>query len=378
MRKNILIFGHNDATQFIDIYNQYTRLFDPAVYRVTVAYLTGKPSQQVKDRTLAEEIIFLDIPKSQIRMLKIQAIRRLLKLTRERNFDIVICHRYKPSYIMMWVAQFHRIPALVFVMHELKTMSSFGRKAIIAALNRSNMIFAGVSNAVRDDIRRDLWFIPSQRIVTLYNVIDMDLTEPMLLSRQAAREALNLNENEFVVGNIARLAPNKDHHSLIQSFAAFHQLYPNSKLVLIGDGDLEPTIKQEINSLGLMHAVKLTGFLPQAFRYMTAFDCFALSSIQEAFGRVLLEAMIAKLPVIATSVHGIPEVLGNTGMLLQPRDTAGLTAAMQRIANMSTSERQRFAQLGYEHVANQFSIPSFKQFFWQLPALQSREEIQCA
>src|SRR5690348_9512047 len=110
MRKNILILGHNDATQFIDIYNQYTRLFDKEKFVVTVAYLTGAPNEETRGRTIAEHVIFLDIPKQQVRMLKIGAIRKLLALTRENKYQLVICHRYKPTYVMMWVNLFHHIP----------------------------------------------------------------------------------------------------------------------------------------------------------------------------------------------------------------------------------------------------------------------------
>src|SRR5579862_1045745 len=114
MRKNILILGHNDATQFIDIYNQYARIFDQDKYAVTVAYLSGKENAAAKERTLADEVIFLDTQKKSLRGLKITAIRQLLALNREKNFEMVICHRYKPAYVMMWVAQFCKIPKLFF------------------------------------------------------------------------------------------------------------------------------------------------------------------------------------------------------------------------------------------------------------------------
>jgi hypothetical protein len=206
MRKNILILGHNYATQFVDIYNQYTRLFDKNTYQITVAFLTGKPDSAIKQRLLADNIIFFDFNKKTIRGLKIGAIRQLLALTREKKFHLVICHRYKPSYIMMWVAWLQKIPALIFVMHELKTMTAWGRKLLIKLLRRSNMWFAGVSNAVRDDMRRSLsGIISEERVMTLYNTIDIELTEPQFLSRHTAREQLGLAENSFVFGNLAHI-----------------------------------------------------------------------------------------------------------------------------------------------------------------------------
>ena len=124
MRKHILILGHSDATQFVDIYNQFTQIFDKKHYAVTVAFLTGEPTAEVKQRIIADDMIFLQTPKKSIRGLKIGPIKQLRLLCREQNFEIVICHRYKPSYIMMWVAQFCKIPALIFVMHELHTSPS--------------------------------------------------------------------------------------------------------------------------------------------------------------------------------------------------------------------------------------------------------------
>ncbi len=378
MRKNVLIFGHNDATQFIDIYNQYTRLFDPAQYEVTVAYLTGKPDQAVRDRTLAENVLFLDMPKRHIRMLKIKPIRKMLALCREKKFEIVICHRYKPSYIMMWVARYCQIPALVFVMHELGTMSSIGRRLLIAFLGRNNMLFGGVSNAVRDDMRRKLWFIPKERVVTLYNVLDVERTEPALLPRDEARAQLKIASDDFVFGNIARLAPNKDQETLLRAFAAIKTVCRNTKLIIIGDGVLENKLKEVAVSLNIADDVTFTGFVAGGYRYMPAFDCFVLSSIQEAFGRVLLEAMIAKLPVIATRVHGIPEVMGDTGVLIDAGKSDMLAAIMKQVYLATPAKRQLSGSTGHQRVLDHFSIPAFKRFFWNLPVIQTLRNATCA
>lgn len=370
MRKNVLILGHNDATQFIDIFNQYTRLFDPKHYKVTVAYLIGKENKVSRERTLAEEVIFLDIPKKAVRGFKFSAIQRLLTLTREQQFDIVICHRYKPIYIMMWVARLQKIAALVLVMHELRTMTALGRRLLATVLWRDNMYFAGVSNAVRDDLRQSLPRIPKDNIVTLYNVIDTDLTEPHLLSREDARRELKIADDAFVFGTIGRLARNKDQKTLIDAFTSIKPSRPNAKLIIMGDGELEAPLNQQIIDNGLKDDVILTGFVPNAVNYIRAFDSFVLSSIQEAFGRVLIEAMLAKCPIIATRVNGIPEVMGDTGLLIQPSNVTELAVAMQSFFNMSTDERSAIADKAYQHVHDHFSIPAFRNQFWQLPLLR--------
>lgn len=364
MRKNVLILGHSYATQFIDVYNQYCRLFDPNDYNVTVAYLTGKPDENVRKRTLADDVLFLDTPKHKIAGLKIQPIVRLTKLCREKRFSAVICHRYKPSYILLWVALFCKIPTCVFVMHELHTMTSLRRQLLIAALSRKSMLFAGVSNAVRDDLRRSLWCIPNHRIITLYNVMDIDLTEPQLLNRELARKELTISPTDVVFGNVARLVPNKDHITLIDAFSLIKPHCPQAKLVIIGDGRLENELKNHVRLSGLENDVLFTGYLTGGYRYMKAFDCFVLSSTQEAFGRVLLEAMTAKIPIIATAANGIPEVVGNVGTLLQPKDKTGLAKAIQNIYALTQQQRDELGNIAYQHLQQHFSIPAFEQQFW--------------
>lgn len=374
MRKNILILGHNYATQFIDIYNQYTRLFDKDKYEVTVAYLSGKPDDTARNRTIAENVVFLDFSKKSIRNLKISPIRKLLSMCKEKQYQIVICHRYKPSYIMMWVAQFCKIPALICVMHELRTMSAPTRQWLIAALGRKNMMFAGVSNAVRDDMRKSLWSVPKERVATLYNMIDIEMTEPLLLSREEARQKLNIPADAIVFGNLARLVPNKDQESLIHAFSLIKPYCPNVKLLIIGEGEYEARLKEKVKSYQLQDDVIFTGFLSAGFSYMRAFDCFVLSSIQEAFGRVLLEAMIAKLPIIATSVHGIPEVVGDAGILVKAKDPSGFASAMKQIYMLSKEERAAMGEKAYQHAHDHYSIPKFHEQFWQLPLVQSMKE----
>lgn len=375
MRKNILILGHNYATQFIDIYNQYTKLFDKDKFKVTVAYLTGEPNEEVKKRTLASDVLFLNITKKNIRTLKINAIRKLLALCREKNFQLVICHRYKPTYIMLWVAQFHKIPALIFVMHELRTMSALARQLLLTVLFRKrNMLLAGVSDAVRDDMRKNLWGVPKEHIVTLYNMIDVEITEPQLLTREDARNVLHLSEDAFVFGNIARLAVNKDHESLIQAFSLIKPHCPKAKLILIGAGELEVRLKEQVRGCGFSDDVIFTGFLPNGFRYMKAFDCFVLSSTQEAFGRVLLEAMLAKRPIIATKANGIPEVVGDTGTIIQPKKPEACASAMHNIYTLSQEERDTMGEKAYQRAKLNFSIPKFCEQFWQLPFIKAIKE----
>jgi glycosyltransferase involved in cell wall biosynthesis len=371
MRQPILIFCHGYATQFIDINNQYTQLFSKEKYEVTVVYLVGKPDDIIKQRHIAENIIFLDEPPHSTRGLKFSPIRKMLQLQREKSFHIVICHRYKPSYIMLWVARFCQIPALFCVMHELKTMQALSRKLAVKLLAQNNCLFAGVSNAVRDDLRRDMWGFRDERIITLYNMIDVSATQSSLLDKSIAREKFNISPTDFIFGTIGRLVKAKDHETLIQAFAYIKPHCPNAKLIIMGQGELEIPLKKLIESLHLTHDIMMTGYVDQAFRYMKLFDVFLLPSLKEAFGRVLLEAMIAKIPVIAAKTHGIPEVIDHTGMLVPAKDVTALADAMLTLYQSTQAQLIEQGEKGYQRATQLFSFDYFNELFWKLPIMRS-------
>ena len=364
-RKNILILMHNDATQFIDIANQYVKLFDKNKYKVTVAYLSGNPDENTKNKTISEEVLFLNCSKKSIRGLKIKAIQQLIELCRQEKFNIVIAHRYKPIYIMLWAAQFCRIPTLVFVLHAMKTISHFTRKCFIALLVRRNMYFAGVSDAVRNDLRASLWGIPDSRVITLYNCIDMQTAENRLFSKSEARQFLKIPENTLAIGTVARLVPDKDQKNIIQAFAKVKPHFPHAILFIIGNGELEQELKQLAKQHHLENDIVFTGFVPDAQRYLKALDIFVLSSIEEAFGRVLLEAMIARVPVIGTRIDGIPEVIGDAGLVVEARDSQLLSSAINQLAQLSPEERSTLGDKGYDRVKEKFSTDKFNEDFWK-------------
>lgn len=367
MRKNILIFGHGYATQFIDINNQYTQLFDPQQYEITIVYLVGEPNEAIRQKHIADHVIFLNAPKTCVRGLKIPLIKQMLTLCRDKQFEIVFCHRYKPSYIMMWVALFYRIPRMFFIMHELNTLSYISRKIMTAILAQKNMFFAGVSDAVRDNIRQDIWRIPPKRVITLHNMIDVEFTEGKLLDRQTARNHLGLENDVFLFGNLGRLVKNKDQKTLIEAFSIIKPLCPNAKLIILGEGQLEQHLKKQARRLNLSNDIIFTGFMPDGFRYMKAFDTYISSSTQEAFGRVLLEAMIAQVPIIATKVNGVPEVIGDAGVLIDAANPKLLANAMLKAYQSPAHDLNRWGGQGYLRAITHFSQQKFKELFWSLP-----------
>jgi glycosyltransferase involved in cell wall biosynthesis len=226
----------------------------------------------------------------------------------------------------------------------------------------------GVSDAVRDDMRKCLPKWPTGRIQTLYNRIDVESLAATQVPREQAREALGLAQDSWIVGNVGRLHPDKDQATLLRGFAeALPKLPANSQLVILGKGRLEQDLKELAMELGIGQQVLLLGQVPQASRYYEAFDAFALSSDHEPFGMVLLEAMVAGVPLIATSAGGAKEVVEGVGILFPLGDAEHLAQGLVHLSRLDDEQRQSCADMMLVRLRERFSDEAVRNVFWRLP-----------
>jgi len=366
MRKNILIFCHSPATQFIDACNQYVGLFDREKYHVTVAYLCGAREERAEERTQSERVIFLNQSKRAVRGLKLAALWALYRLCRAQKFYMVICHRYKPFYLYLLTEKLLPPAVLLFVAHDQETLTSRSRCLLIRLLARKNTYFAGVSNAMRDVLCRALsGGIPHERIATLYNAVDMPSLQASFLQRSDARARLELPSEALVFGTTGRLEANKDQATLIRAFGLIQSKCPDALLLIVGEGEEAASLKALASECGVGECVQFAGFLPEGWRYLPAVDVFLLTSAgKESFGRVLAEAMTAGVPVIGVKTGGIPEVIGDAGALVPPRDPHLLAAEMLRYYEMTPGARLQQGERGRLRIQARFSLPHFYESFW--------------
>ena len=180
---------------------------------------------------------------------------------------------------------------------------------------------------------------PRKKIALIYNGIETYKLD--LMSRDKARRtlferAVNLSgrvfQAEYVIGTIANFYPAKGLEYLVRA-AYFFQNNDNVVFFVIGDGQERPGLEALIKELGLEQKVFLLGQIPDAFRYLSAFDVFVLPSVKEGFPWTLIEAMAAKLPVIATDVGAMPEIIDDhkNGLLVKPKDPVGLADKIKEI-----------------------------------------------
>ncbi|OYY50528.1 MAG: glycosyl transferase [Methylophilaceae bacterium 17-44-8] len=322
--KWVMQIAHSYYPPFLDCARQYAALFQGSQYKVLTVYLTGESNPAVEAGSTSHQVIFLGYKSKQVSGLKLDAIAKIKRIASKKQFQFCIAHRVKPTYTALLATN---LP-VISVHHNYNDYSRWSRRLLVDFYQK-RLLMLGVSDSVRDDLRHDLKNWPPERILTLYNRIDLDVTKAGFVSKDEARAVLGLAKNAYVIGNVGRLHRDKDQTTLLKAFAhALPQLPQHSILAIMGMGPLEAHLKSLAEQLGISHAVRFTGNIPDGKRYFNAFDLFTLTSDHEPFGMVLLEAMAANLPIICSDSGGGAEIVQGLGDLFPLGDAKALAERM--------------------------------------------------
>jgi glycosyltransferase involved in cell wall biosynthesis len=202
------------------------------------------------------------------------------------------------------------------------------------------------------------------KTITLYNAVDLSRYTD---DRDTRRPELGLAASRPVVGFVGQIVPRKGVTTLITAMADVVARAPDALLVIVGcappdETGYEAECRHLTSALGLEAHVRFVGYRRDVPAFMRTFDVFALPTRSEPFGKVVIEAMAAGCPVVASRVGGIPEIVTNDGLgtLIPPDDPAALSAAL--LGYLSDSRRrQAVAERGEVSVRRRFGMPSMLQ-----------------
>ncbi|MFH0796693.1 MAG: glycosyltransferase family 4 protein [Candidatus Omnitrophota bacterium] len=177
--------------------------------------------------------------------------------------------------------------------------------------------------------------------------------------RKEVRRRYGFQENDIVIGKIARLFHLKGHEFLLPAFQAVRKEFPQSKLFLVGDGILRPELERMAESLGIRDAVVFAGLLPpeEIPRLVSALDLLVHVSLREGLPKAVAQALASGVPVVASDVDGTKEVVidGITGYLVPPKDTPALSSAI--LSSLRNPEKSRImAQTGQKFIRENFTV----------------------
>lgn len=291
---------------------------------------------------------------------------RIARLAARRRAAVVHCHHYSPFVYGRVATLLTRHLKLVFTEHGRLSDGppSRKRRLVNPVLGRLPGSIYSVSSALRDSMVAEGF--PSGRIEVIHNGVDPG-PRPTDADRRAARAALGIVGDTFVVGTVGRLDPVKHLGDLIDAFARLRLKVADSFLLVIGDGEQRRHLETRAQQLGVAQAVHFLGDRSDVRRLLPAFDVFVNSSISEGVSLTILEAMATGLPVVATAVGGTPEVVTDriTGILVPARDPAALTSALVGL-KASPERRQALGGAARRTVETRFTIDGMVERYAQI------------
>ncbi|MEM9252216.1 MAG: glycosyltransferase [Planctomycetota bacterium] len=228
-----------------------------------------------------------------------------------------------------------------------KAKRVFANRVLLAKPDRVTAVGQFVRHALHDNEG-----IPRGRVDVIHNGIDPDRFDPgphgspqrqaardaareviRAVARDAGKPAYDIKDDTPIVVQVARFHPVKDHATAIHAFALAHDRHPDARLVLVGDGEERGAVEQAAWDAGVSIHTVFMGVRDDVHRLIPGADVFLLSSLSEGISVTLLEAMAARLPIVATDVGGNAEVIehGHTGLLAPRQDARGLADALDRL-----------------------------------------------
>lgn len=288
-------------------------------------------------------------PRTELDPAAILAVRHAI-----RQYDVHIVHAHT-AHTAALVAM-ARIGTRARAVVSRRVILPLRRNPFSRFKYRSASAVIAISRAVAEVVAAG--GVPRNRIHVVPDGIALD-TVPAPASAETLQSLGVSPAATPLVVQVGALGRDKDPISFVRAIAAARVRLPSIAALLVGDGPLRDDVEAEIARCGLGEHVRLTGFRHDAGELLAAAHIVALSSVEEGMGSVLLDAMASGVPVAATRVGGIPEVVehGVTGLLSAPRDPADLAGSIVRLAtdrtlasSVAANGRKRVAEYSVERM----------------------------
>lgn len=276
-------------------------------------------------------------------------IYRLKRFIKEEEINLVHVNDADDAAIVSLASKWAGVPCIVHVRSEMEPKKF--RKLWVA---QGDKILA-VSEAVR--LAAIAGGVEGSRVQTSYSGCDLrKVQEESHLF--PVRQRLGIPTDVPVIGSVANISPKKGYGYLIEAFSkVVHEIPLFCIIVGADDHGMQKELNDRAGVLGVADRIRFAGFQENVYPFIAAMDIFVLASVDEGFGLVLLEAMALAKPVVATEVHGPPEIVrhGVTGFLVPPSDSSALAEKIALLIR-DHSMREKMGAAGRQRVEERFSL----------------------
>lgn len=225
-------------------------------------------------------------------------ITKLVKLFRGEKPDVVHTHLYVCEYVIP-AAVIAGVKTRVHTVHNVAEKERLPKKLQHFFYHHCHVVPVGLSPLVKESIER-FYRLPGERVPMVYNGIDVT---------RAVEKTTYETGDTFRFLHVGRFAPQKNHEGILKAFAKLHEKYPRTALTMIGSGELFDQVQEQIRQMGLADAVETPGQMNHMMQVYPRYDAFILPSVYEGMPITLIEAMATGMPIAASAVGGVPDML---------------------------------------------------------------------
>ena len=262
---------------------------------------------------------------------------KFVRLIREHKIDVLHLTDFGASTFGRLAGRLTRTPSIVqIIAHHTKHQArGFPRIAEWAykALAPGTARALAISASTRDFAVERMGFAPEVVEVLHYPLPRHSFSEPAPAEVASLRFRLGIAEDAPVVGAVTRFYPAKGIRYLIEAFPQVLREVPEARLVLVGQGPEEADLRSRVTNLGIEDRVIFAGFQREAHTFVKLFSVSVVPSLEEAFGLVALESLSLGVPVVASRVGGLPDIVreGETGLLVEAENPEEIAAGILRV-----------------------------------------------
>lgn len=293
------------------------------------------------------------------RRVDLKAWSKLFKIMKMMKIDIVHTYHHLGGVLGRVFGKFASVP---IVIHNIENMHN---KFSFLARLMEDVTFPLVDSVicVSKSVEQSfcLWenMLLDGKKVIIYNGTDVSKIDACTTELEKKRDQLKVRQGDFLIGNIGRLITQKDQKTLIRAMSRVVESDPKVKLIIVGEGRLENSLKRLLRELGIENHVILTGSIErvEVYRILHILDIFAMTSLWEGFCVAVLQAMAARKPVILTDILPFREAIddGVCGKLVPVRDPEAIAKAILELKN-NPEMAKKMGEAGRKKVIENFSI----------------------
>ncbi|MFT6919999.1 MAG: glycosyltransferase involved in cell wall biosynthesis [Cognaticolwellia sp.] len=303
-------------------------------------------------RAAGVEIIIVDELKRSIGIHDVFVIKKLMQIMQEYKFDIVHTHSTKSAIVGRLAARFVGIKKIVHTVHGISFHKEepILKRTIYYMAEFFSSFFGDFNIVVNKCYLKYYWYLPKDRCFNIYNGVDFSKLNCI---KKKNNEVLKTCRILFM----GRLDRSKDPITFLKAINVLAKDNLKIEAWIGGIGELEQECIAFVNENNLNDNVKFLGWVTDKSSIYNSCDILCVPSIFEAFGLVFVEAGYFNLPVVSTTVGGIPEVVKDTvtGYLIPPKDYIQLASKLSDLSN-DIQKRIRFGRNAYEYVTKEFDI----------------------